>query len=129
MLNETLQPIVESLEKSLTTRQVFGEPLDVAGATLIPVMDLMFGFGGGSGGHPTNGNGGGGGGGARLAPKALVSIVNGNVVVHPLKSGALDRIVDAVPALLDRIMEANPKLAERLAHKPAEQASAGESAK
>ena len=108
MLNEIFQPIMATLEKSLSTKQVFGEPLQIGGVLLVPVMDLTFGFGGGGGeGRNKNsegGTGGGGSGGARLVPKAIIVIKDGEVSVLPTgKGGAVDKIIEAVPGLIDRL--------------------------
>ncbi|MBO0984310.1 hypothetical protein [Rathayibacter sp. SD072] len=43
---------------------IYGEPVDVDGATMVPVALRWFGFGGGSGSEEGQEGGGGGGGGA-----------------------------------------------------------------
>lgn len=113
-MTDILQNVVQTLEKTLNTKQVFGEPLEIAGVTLVPVMDLTYGFGGGSGEgrnkENEGGTGGGGGGAARLAPKAIIVIHEGNVSVMPVvKGGTVDRIIDAIPGLVERFM---PKKAD-----------------
>lgn len=76
MALEMMAPLLETLEKHLHTRTIFGEPMTVGNVTLIPVMDLTFGFGAGGGegrDDKHGGSGQGGGGGARLAAKAVMS--------------------------------------------------------
>jgi uncharacterized spore protein YtfJ len=63
--DDPLQSISEILERSLSIRQVFGEPVQQGDTTVIPVARVAyaFGAGGGSGGarHPEAGGAGGGG--------------------------------------------------------------------
>lgn len=107
MANE-LNTLLENLEKHLTTKSVIGEPVTFGDVTLVPVMDLMFGAGGGGGEgrdekKNETGGGSGGGVGARLSPKAMIVIKNGEVQVLPLgKGGAIDKIVEAIPGLLEK---------------------------
>ncbi|MFZ5825211.1 MAG: GerW family sporulation protein [Bacillota bacterium] len=95
------------LDKHLTTKSVIGEPVTFGEITMIPVMDLMFGYGGGAGEgrdeKQQGGGGGGGGAGARLAPKAVIVIKGGSVEVLPLSKGsAIEKIVEAIPGLVEK---------------------------
>lgn len=104
--DKILDTVLTTLDKHLTTKSVIGEPLTVGDVTMIPVMDLMFGYGGGAGegkDEKDSGGGGGGGAGARLAPKALVVIKNGEVQVLPFSKGsAVEKIVEAIPAIMEK---------------------------
>ena len=73
-VQEILQSISERVASSASVKQVFGEPIERAGRTIIPVARVKYGFGGGYGGgeqkggevnRPLAGGGGGGGGGVR----------------------------------------------------------------
>lgn len=104
---EFLSVVTETLEKHLSTKTVVGEPVTVGAVTLIPVIDITFGFGAGSGegrdDKQGGGSGVGGGGGARLAAKAVIVIKDGEVSVLPLGKGtAIDKIVEAIPAILEK---------------------------
>lgn len=107
MFVQMLDSLMETLEKHLTVKSIIGEPMTVGNVTLMPVMDLTFGFGAGSGegrdDKQGGGSGGGGGGGARLAAKAVIVIKDGEVSVLPLGKGtAIDKIVEAIPAILEK---------------------------
>ncbi len=123
--NAVMDTILETLEKHLTTKTVFGEAVTVGDVTMLPVMDLAFGFGGGGGegrDEKNNGTGvgSGGGAGARLTPKALVVIKGGEVQVIPMaKGGAIDKIVEALPAIMEKFQGMSVK-AEKKAEEPAE---------
>jgi len=101
-----LTSVVDPLEKMVHSKTVFGEALTVGNLTLIPVLDVMFGYGAGGGEGNTSGNsgtGGGGGGGARISARAIIVIKGDDVSVMPLtKGGALEKILDAVPGLIEK---------------------------
>jgi uncharacterized spore protein YtfJ len=78
-----MEPIVEELHSSATVRNVFGEPIEAHGKTVVPVANVAFGFGGGngSGRHPktpnkVQGEGGGVGGGVRVTPKGVLVVTD-----------------------------------------------------
>ena len=57
------------LERMLDAKNVVGEPMEIGGATVIPLVNMGFGFGagaGGGGGRSNNGEQGEGGGGGGL---------------------------------------------------------------
>src|ERR1700682_3134362 len=60
------QPFVERIasivQTSANARQIFGEPVERGGTTVIPVARVQWGFGGGGLGHGASERGGGGGG-------------------------------------------------------------------
>jgi uncharacterized spore protein YtfJ len=87
------QPIAELFDRSLSIRQVYGEPVHHGDVTVIPVAQVAFGFGGGGARRPSRRGarvspvladsaadaedvpeGAGGGGGARLNPVGALEI-------------------------------------------------------
>src|SRR5690606_33814530 len=89
---------------------VIGQPLTVGEVTLIPVVNVTFGFGAGGGSDTTNAanQGTGAGGGARMTVAGMV-VVRGNDVEFISagkgsgKSSSLDKILDTLPELLEKI--------------------------
>ena len=85
-------PITELLERSLSIRHVYGEPVHYGDLTVIPIAQVAYGFGAGGGQAlrrvgrnrldetpqdkdiPLRGEGGGGGGGARMTPVGVLEI-------------------------------------------------------
>ncbi len=65
---------------------VFGEPVERAGLTVIPVARVRSGFGGGSGGDEKGGTGEGGGGGAMVTPIGWIEITDSESRFRPLVS-------------------------------------------
>lgn len=107
-VTESLESITGKLSDLLTTKTVFGEPLQLGDVTLIPVVDASFGFGAGGGEGQDEkkhgGTGGGGGGGGRLSAKAVIVVRNGEVTVLPLgKGGGIDKILEAVPGIMEKL--------------------------
>lgn len=100
-----LKTTLTEIEKMLTTRTVVGEPIEIAGHTLIPLVSVGFGFGGGGGEGEdpkragAKGAGGGTGGGGGIKPVALIVIdKDGHVRVEPIRAtaSAVEKLGEAV---------------------------------
>ncbi len=108
-IKESLAELMAQLEKVLTTKTVFGEPITVGDRTLIPVMSVSLGFGAGGGtGKQQNqeGAGGGAGAGLRINPIAVISASPDQVEVLPLRRpGALGQFIETLPELGGRMAE------------------------
>lgn len=82
---------------------VFGEPVQEAGVTIIPVAKVRWGFGGGSGtdasgeeGKPGIDHGAGGGGGIMASPMGFIEISEEGVYFHRIRNlGAVASVVAA----------------------------------
>lgn len=99
------------------TETVIGDPIEVAGNTIIPVSKVSLGFGGGTGHGEGDdeakhakglGEGGGGAGGIRIEPAAFIVVKEGKVEVVgiPGKRTALDELFERAPELMDKFMKA-----------------------
>ena len=107
-VEELMQEVVEQLEKLVTTRTIVGEPITVAGKTVIPISKVSFGFGsaGGEGKRGEEGGfGGGGGGGAKIEPVAFLVVSEDEVKLLPATGKGIDigKIVEAVPEVVDKL--------------------------
>lgn len=94
---------VGEIERMLNTKTVVGEPIEIEGTTLIPLVSIGFGFGvgGGEGKEASkgSGHGGGTGGGGGVKPVALIVIDSAGVRVEPIKSGTasvLEKVAETV---------------------------------
>ena len=128
-MNEFVKTVVDELRAVATTKTIIGDPIEIGGKTLIPVISIMVGFGagGGSGTGDMSGTertktagqgqglGVGGGGGARVEPIAFIVIDKDKVEILPTKSSAsaLNKIIDEAPELMDKAMEMGQKYMDR----------------
>lgn len=120
-LIETLSPRLEQMVK---TETVVGDPIQVQGKTLIPLIRVTYGiFGGGAGGQgegqgkgkgaegqgKAEGKGGGTGGGLKLSPAALVCIDDTGVSVFPIDQtkGMVGAIAEAIPQIVAQAASAH----------------------
>lgn len=71
LANELLERIGQNVGEKAHVSTIFGEPIERAFVTVVPVAKARFGFGGGGGsgrGDEGEGGGGGGGGGVAVTP-------------------------------------------------------------
>lgn len=108
---EMLEKIGETLGSTATVKAVFGEPIHVAGKTVVPVAKVAYGFGGGFGSgkkakpaaEPGEagavGEGGGGGGGVRAYPAGVLEITDAHTRFVPYVDMRLAAVAFAAGAL------------------------------
>jgi uncharacterized spore protein YtfJ len=98
----------------LTTKTVVGEPIQIAGNTIVPLVAVGFGFGGGGGAgeaeKPSAGKGAGAGSGAGGGIKPVALIIadkDGTVRVEPIRASA--SVVEKLGEAVARVMETQKK--------------------
>lgn len=72
-------------------RNVFGDPVERDGVTVIPVAKVRYGFGGGAGmgeGEDGDGMGQGGGGGVMASPIGFIEIRQGAATFMPIRDAS-----------------------------------------
>lgn len=79
--------LVQQIPLHANARQVYGEPIERDGTTIIPVARVQWGFGGGGLGRTPLAQGGGGGG-ARAYPVGYISLRGGQADFHPIADPA-----------------------------------------
>jgi uncharacterized spore protein YtfJ len=77
-----LERIAEVVQVNANSKQVYGEPVERNGATIIPVAKIQWGFGGGGIGHGAAERGGGGGG-VRAQPAGFIIVKDGEAEFRP----------------------------------------------
>jgi uncharacterized spore protein YtfJ len=86
MAEQTLiERIAEVIQVHANARQVYGEPIERDGMTLIPVAKIQWGFGGGTMGRTGAERGGGGGGGVRSQPVGYIHMRNGEAEFRAIR--------------------------------------------
>ena len=91
LADELLQRIGQTVGDKANVSTVFGDPVERAGITVIPVAKARFGFGGGGGGGARGGqegSGGGGGGGAVVSPVGYIEVREGTAQFKRISSSA-----------------------------------------
>jgi uncharacterized spore protein YtfJ len=105
--SEFIGTMAEKLGAVAKAATIFGEPVERAGVTIIPVAKARWGFGGGAG-HRKKGDdagnlgggsperrageeedGGGGGGGVTVTPVGFIEIKDGQAEFRPIRSPSL----------------------------------------
>lgn len=90
-LARVLASLTDHLQSGASVKAVFGEPIEVAGRTLIPIAKVRYGFGAGAG-KPREGVGdaktaeGGGGGGASAGPVGVLEVTDEGTRFIPTRS-------------------------------------------
>lgn len=82
-------------------KQIYGEPVERDGVTVISVAKAVYGFGGGSG-KKENEEGSGGGGGMSLTPVGYIEIKNGETRFRRTRDwlSLIPMLVAAAPVIL-----------------------------
>lgn len=109
-LNDVLKTALGEIERIISTKTVVGEPFDVRGNTIVPLVAVGFGFGGGGGQGEdekhanARGSGMGTGGGGGVKPVALVIVdKDGHARVEPIRAAA--SVVEKVGEAVARVIE------------------------
>lgn len=124
MDDEVRKQIFEEFKEMITTESVVGEPIHLGDATIVPFVDISFGFGTGS--HGTAGASGAGGG--KVTPTAVLIMKGERVELFSIKNAAanttIDRVLNMVPEVISRFSKKKEKKEEvrEAALKEAEQA-------
>jgi uncharacterized spore protein YtfJ len=97
--------ILEDFKKMITTESVVGEPIYIGDATVVPFVDISFGFGSGSAG--SDGKTNGGAGGARVTPTAVLILKGERVelfsIRHAGPAGTADKLLNLIPEVISSI--------------------------
>ncbi len=103
-LYESVRRFVDAVRDNFTVRNVFGDPIEAHGVTVVPVAQTYFGFGGGggSGSGPSEqgGTGGGGGAGGVVRPIGFIEITSAGARWVPITRPWQRVAVGLVPPLL-----------------------------
>ncbi|MBP2645566.1 MAG: hypothetical protein H6Q75_1006 [Firmicutes bacterium] len=105
-LSQSFEVLFESLEKMVSSKTVFGEPITVGNVVIVPIIDIAFGAaaGGGMGNTAKEYQGVGGGAGARMSASAVLVVRDSQVQVLKLKNTAtVDRLLELVPDFLQSL--------------------------
>ena len=109
-----LKEVLDELKALASTETVVGDPIQVDGKTIIPVIRIRVGFGGGGGGGKEGekgdqGLGGGFGAGVTVEPMAFILSQGEEVSVVGVKggkgSGAIGKLMENLPELIGQFQK------------------------
>jgi uncharacterized spore protein YtfJ len=121
-VDSVLKTTLSEIERILATKTVVGDPIEIRGNTIVPLVAVGVGFGGGGGtgeqtkAMPTKGSGAGAGAGGGVRPVALVIVdKDGHVRVEPIRMAT---------SVVEKFGEAVARVLESRAGKPGKDAKA-----
>ena len=113
-VSELMQNTMEKIREMMDANTVVGQPISVAGVTVIPVSKISIGYA--SGGtdfaqksqkaNKDNSFGGGAGMGVNITPVSFLVISDGNVKivgVEPAAQTPVEKAIDMVPTVVDKV--------------------------
>lgn len=109
-LNALLKTTLAEIERVLSTKTVIGEPVEIRGNTVVPLVAVGFGFGGGGGtgedqkAAKAKGSGLGTGAGGGVKPIALIiADKDGQIRVEPIHtaSSVVEKFGEAVVRVVE----------------------------
>lgn len=112
MDEELRKKIFEDFKNMITTESVVGSPVYLGDATIIPFVDISFGFGTGTGGT----NSAGGAGGGKVTPTAVLIMKGERIELFSIKNAAtnstVDRVLNMVPEVVSHFTKKKEKKEE-----------------
>lgn len=114
MNDDVRKKIFEEFKDMIRTESVVGQPIYLGDATIVPFVDISFGFGTGT--HGANGESTGGAGGGKVTPTAVLIMKDDRVELFSIKDAApnttIDRVISMVPEVVSRFRKKKEKKAE-----------------
>lgn len=93
-MSDLLDRLAQHIHINANAKQVYGDPIERNGTTIIPVATVQWGFGAGTLGRPSAERGGGGGG-ARAHPAGYIEIRDGKAEYRTIHDPSLTAAVAA----------------------------------
>lgn len=109
MDDEVRKQIFDDFKKMITTESVVGEPIYLGDATIVPFVDISFGFG--TGAHGITATGGG-----KVTPTAVLIMKGERVELFSIKNasgnGTIDKVLNMVPEVISHFTKKKEKKEE-----------------
>jgi len=98
-----VERIADIIQVHANAKQVYGEPVERDGATIIPVARVQWGFGGGGLGQGASERGGGGGG-VRATPAGYIEVRDGASQFRPIHDDNVKLVAIGAGAFLAGVL-------------------------
>lgn len=106
--------IFEEFKQMITTESVIGQPIYLGDATIVPFVDVSFGFGTGAAG--ADGKTTGGAGGGKMTPTAVLILKGERIELFSIKNaaatGTVDKVLNMVPEVISHFKKKKEEKAE-----------------
>jgi uncharacterized spore protein YtfJ len=122
-VKELIEDVLARFEGLSQTKTVVGEPMELKGKILVPLIEVSIGVAGGGGagegavekGNEGKGEGKGVGGGMKVAPVSVICIDDHGVSAFTLgeKKGFVDKLADIMPQLIEKAAAAKKEKEEQ----------------
>ena len=109
-IKNNLETIFNNFREMIKVETVVGQAVQIGGSTIIPFVDVTFGFGSGSADSRADSarRRAGGGGGAKLEPAAVLVIKGDRVEMFSIKkdgyqASAFEKLIAMAPEIIDKM--------------------------
>lgn len=104
-LGVTIQALFKGMEGLVQSKTVVGEPMEVGGATIIPLIEISAGLASGALiNNSSSKNNGAGAMSAKMSPVALLIIQDGKTrLVNVKNQDVFTRLLDLIPEAVDKV--------------------------
>ncbi|MCI9321872.1 MAG: sporulation protein [Lachnospiraceae bacterium] len=99
-----VESLLQGMESVLSAKTVVGQPVQVGDVTILPLVDVSFGFAAGAGNHSDKNSARNGGGlGGKMSPSAVLIIKDGATRLVSVKDqSTMTKLLDLLPDLVDK---------------------------
>lgn len=99
-----VESLLRGMDNVLAAKTVVGQPVQVGDVTIVPLVDVSFGFAAGTGSNlDKNSDKNGGGLGGKMSPSAVLVIKDGATRLVNIKDqSTMTKLLDMLPDLIDK---------------------------
>ncbi len=99
-----VESLLQGMDSVLSAKTVVGQPVQVGDVTILPLVDVSFGFAAGAGSNSDKNSARNGGGlGGKMSPSAVLIIKDGVTrLVNVKDQNTVTKLIDMLPDLVDK---------------------------
>lgn len=99
-----VESLLQGMDSVLSAKTVVGQPVQVGDVTILPLVDVSFGFAAGTGSNSDKNSAKNGGGlGGKMSPSAVLIIKDGVTrLVNVKDQNTVTKLIDMLPDLVDK---------------------------
>lgn len=99
-----VESLLQGMDSVLAAKTVVGQPVQVGDVTIVPLVDVSFGFAAGAGSNSDKNSARNGGGlGGKMSPSAVLVIKDGTTrLVNVKDQNTMTKLLDMLPDLVDK---------------------------